>query len=113
LAFGSKNLQCAPIVDERANSKFRIPNAKLLVLLCAALMALNARTATLAAVHAYQRTLAPVAVQLGIHCRFTPSCSRYAETVIRRDGVLRGGWKSIQRVARCNPFTPPATRDEP
>ncbi len=49
----------------------------------------------------------------GIHCRFTPSCSRYAETVIARDGIVRGGWKALNRIARCNPLTPAGTRDEP
>jgi uncharacterized protein len=61
----------------------------------------------------YQRTVSPLAARVGIRCRFTPTCSRYAETVIARDGVVRGGWKALQRVARCNPLTPAGTRDEP
>ena len=64
-------------------------------------------------IHVYQRTLSPTARRIGIRCRFTPSCSRYAEAVIARDGVVRGGWKSIKRIARCGPWTPQGTRDEP
>jgi len=67
----------------------------------------------LAGIHAYQHLLSPLATHLGIHCRFTPTCSRYAESVIEREGVLRGGWRSIKRIARCNPLTPIGTRDEP
>ncbi|KTD14047.1 membrane protein insertion efficiency factor YidD [Legionella israelensis] len=38
-------------------------------------------------------------------CRFYPSCSEYALTAIQRYGVLRGGWKTIQRLARCHPWS--------
>ena len=33
--------------------------------------------------------------------------------VCERDGVARGGWKALKRIARCNPWTPPGTVDEP
>ena len=61
----------------------------------------------------YQRTLAPVAARAGVTCRFVPSCSHYAEVVIARDGIVRGGWQAIQRIARCTPATPMGTVDEP
>jgi len=73
----------------------------------------NARPLALAAVHGYQRTIAPLAARAGIRCRFTPSCSHYAETVIARDGIIRGGWESVKRIARCNPLIPMGTRDAP
>ena len=76
-------------------------------------VSLNARPLALASIHSYQRTIAPLAARAGIRCRFTPSCSRYAETVITRDGVIRGGWESVKRIARCNPLTPMGTRDAP
>jgi putative membrane protein insertion efficiency factor len=65
------------------------------------------------AIHVYQHTLAPVADRMGMRCRFTPSCSRYAEKAIARDGVMRGGWLALKRIARCGPWTPQGTRDEP
>lgn len=74
---------------------------------------LNAQPLALGSIHAYQRLLSPVADRVGARCRFTPTCSRYAETVIARDGVIRGGWKALGRIARCNPFTPMGTRDAP
>ena len=83
----------------------------LVVLACA--LALNAQPLALAGIHAYQRTLSPLAARAGLRCRFTPTCSRYAESVIARDGVVRGGWRAIRRVARCGPWTPIGTVDEP
>jgi uncharacterized protein len=83
-----------------------------LVFLCYAIAA-NAQPIAIGSIHAYQRVVSPVAARIGVRCRFTPSCSRYAEVVIARDGVIRGGWKAVERIARCNPFTPMGTRDEP
>jgi putative membrane protein insertion efficiency factor len=74
---------------------------------------LNAQAVAIQSIHIYQRMLAPSADRIGMRCRFTPSCSRYAEVVIRRDGVTRGGWAALKRIARCNPLTRPGTRDEP
>jgi len=37
-------------------------------------------------------------------CRFIPSCSVYALEAIEKYGVLKGGWLSLRRVLRCNPF---------
>ena len=65
------------------------------------------------AIHTYQRTLSPLVRRAGIECRFTPTCSRYAEVVIARDGLLSGGWKAVRRLARCGPWTAKGTVDEP
>jgi putative membrane protein insertion efficiency factor len=67
----------------------------------------------LVTIHAYQKTLAPIAAHVGVRCRFEPTCSRYAEAVIARDGLLRGGWKTMERVARCGPWVAAGTRDDP
>jgi putative membrane protein insertion efficiency factor len=37
-------------------------------------------------------------------CRSWPTCSDYAIDAIQRQGVLRGGLKSIARIVRCNPL---------
>ena len=81
--------------------------------LLAAAIALNAQPITIGGIHAYRRLLSPLAARVGLRCRFTPSCSRYAEIVISRDGVVRGGWKAAKRIARCGPWTTPGTADEP
>jgi putative membrane protein insertion efficiency factor len=79
----------------------------------ALLLAGSAQRLAIVSIHAYQHTLAPAAAAAGLRCRFTPTCSRYAETVIERDGIVRGGARAIARIARCGPWTPPGTRDEP
>ena len=38
-------------------------------------------------------------------CRFTPSCSVYAEQAIRRFGPLRGGALALRRLLRCTPLS--------
>jgi putative membrane protein insertion efficiency factor len=79
----------------------------------AVLAATNAQPIALAGVRGYQRVVSPVAARAGLRCRFTPTCSRYAEAVIARDGVVRGGLSAVRRIARCGPWTTFGTRDDP
>ncbi|WP_375381105.1 membrane protein insertion efficiency factor YidD [uncultured Sphingomonas sp.] len=37
-------------------------------------------------------------------CRFSPSCSAYAITALRRYGATKGSWLAAKRIARCHPF---------
>ena len=60
-----------------------------------------ARLVLLAAIRAYQLTLS---AWLGGQCRFSPTCSRYAEEAIRSLGATRGSFLAARRVLRCNPF---------
>ncbi len=76
-------------------------------------LAWNGEAIAIASIHGYQRALSPLAARAGMRCRFTLTCSHYAEIVIARDGIVRGGAKTLARVARCNPFTPFGTRDDP
>jgi putative membrane protein insertion efficiency factor len=69
--------------------------------------------AALAGIHLYQRALSPVAARGGAACRFSPTCSRYAEAVISRDGIARGGWLALKRIVRCGPWTRAGTVDRP
>lgn len=38
-------------------------------------------------------------------CRFSPTCSAYAEEALRTHGPLRGLALTIWRILRCQPFT--------
>jgi putative membrane protein insertion efficiency factor len=89
--------------------------AAVLVVCAIAIAALAAYAQPLAiqSIHAYQRAGAPIAARIGLRCRFTPTCSRYAEAVVTRDGVVRGGWQAFKRIARCNPWTAAGTVDAP
>jgi putative membrane protein insertion efficiency factor len=53
-------------------------------------------------IHFYRATLSRF---LGGHCRFTPTCSAYGLDAIRTWGPWRGGWLTLKRIARCNPFS--------
>ena len=37
-------------------------------------------------------------------CRFHPTCSIYAAEAIARHGALKGGWLTLHRLLRCNPW---------
>ncbi len=52
-------------------------------------------------VRVYQIVFSPF---VGGHCRHIPTCSEYGYEAIARHGLLRGGWLTARRVARCGPF---------
>ena len=35
-------------------------------------------------------------------CRFTPTCSQYAEEAIRKYGPVKGSWLALKRLSRCH-----------
>lgn len=37
-------------------------------------------------------------------CRFHPSCSEYSRQAIEKYGIFKGGFKSLKRIIKCNPF---------
>jgi putative membrane protein insertion efficiency factor len=55
-----------------------------------------------APVRLYRYFLSPL---LGPSCRYSPSCSAYAEEAITLHG-FRGLWWSFKRILRCHPFHP-------
>jgi putative membrane protein insertion efficiency factor len=61
-----------------------------------------ARAVLIAAIRLYRLLLSG---WLGGQCRFSPSCSHYAEEAVRVHGAVRGTALAAWRVARCGPFT--------
>ena len=49
----------------------------------------------------YRRGVSPF---LPPACRFTPTCSAYAEEAIRKYGAARGSWLATRRLLRCHPW---------
>ncbi|MCL5064968.1 MAG: membrane protein insertion efficiency factor YidD [Firmicutes bacterium] len=49
----------------------------------------------------YQRFISPFTRP---SCRYTPTCSQYAVDAVSRYGVVKGGWLSVKRLARCHPL---------
>lgn len=70
-------------------------------------------TVLLGGIDLYQATASRWLPHLGVSCRFTPTCSHYAEAVIRRDGALMGSARALGRILRCGPWTPAGTVDPP
>jgi putative membrane protein insertion efficiency factor len=65
-------------------------------------MSTLARRLAIAPIRAYQRLLSPL---LPRHCKYEPTCSRYAAQAITRYGILRGSVLAVWRLLRCNPFS--------
>jgi putative membrane protein insertion efficiency factor len=55
----------------------------------------------LGAIRLYRLMLSP---WWGGACRFTPTCSAFAEEAIDRHGALHGSWLAFKRVGRCSPW---------
>ncbi|SCX58918.1 hypothetical protein SAMN03159343_3862 [Klenkia marina] len=49
----------------------------------------------------YRRGISPL---LGPRCRFTPTCSEYAQEAVQVHGAARGGWLAAVRIAKCAPW---------
>jgi putative membrane protein insertion efficiency factor len=59
------------------------------------------QTFLIKSIHVYRRLLSPV---IGQQCRFTPTCSQYAEQAIELYGPARGSWMAAKRILRCQPL---------
>jgi len=60
------------------------------------------RRIMLGCVRFYRRFLSP---WLPPACRFEPTCSQYALEAIEMHGAWKGGWLSLRRLLRCQPFS--------
>jgi|SRR5690348_12522038 len=49
----------------------------------------------------YRYTLASL---VGFRCRHLPSCSEYADVALSRFGLWAGGWMTVARLLRCQPW---------
>lgn len=67
----------------------------------------------LGSIHLYQATLSPHMSQIGVNCRFHPTCSHYGAGAIAKYGALKGTALAVWRVMRCGPWTPMGTVDLP
>jgi putative membrane protein insertion efficiency factor len=49
----------------------------------------------------YQGLLSPL---LPNSCRFVPTCSQYGIEALQKYGAIKGGWLTLKRIGRCNPW---------
>jgi putative membrane protein insertion efficiency factor len=52
-------------------------------------------------IRAYQLTFSSI---IGHGCRHFPTCSEYGYEAIARFGLIKGGWMTALRVAKCAPW---------
>lgn len=55
----------------------------------------------LAMIRFYRNSISPFTPA---RCRFTPTCSAYAQEAICKYGAWKGGWLAFRRLLRCHPF---------
>ena len=59
------------------------------------------RNAGRAMIWIYRHTLSPL---VGFNCRHLPTCSVYGDEAIERFGLWGGGWMTLARLLRCQPW---------
>ncbi|MVN91939.1 membrane protein insertion efficiency factor YidD [Mucilaginibacter aquatilis] len=55
----------------------------------------------IALIKVYQYIISPI---LPSACRYTPTCSQYGVEAIKKYGPFKGGWLTLKRIGRCNPW---------
>jgi uncharacterized protein len=68
---------------------------------CASAVARLPRHAGRALIWLYRHTLSPL---VGYNCRHLPTCSVYGDEAIERFGLWGGGWMTLARILRCQPW---------
>ena len=54
----------------------------------------------IALIKLYQYGISPL---IGPKCRFTPTCSQYAEQALKKYGLFKGTWLAVKRISKCHP----------
>ena len=68
------------------------------------------RNVVVAILHIYRAVISPL---YGDVCRYYPSCSAYGLRSVQEHGVIRGGWLTVRRLARCHPWAEGGIDDVP
>jgi len=59
------------------------------------------RAIFLSLIRFYRRGISPYTPP---SCRYTPTCSAYAQEAIEKYGAGKGAWLALRRLLRCHPF---------
>ncbi len=52
----------------------------------------------------YQKFISPILKQIGVNCKFYPTCSNYMLQAIQKYGSIKGIYLGTKRLLRCHPF---------
>lgn len=53
----------------------------------------------------YQKNISIYFRKNGVECKFYPTCSEYTRQAIEKYGAIKGIFKGIKRILRCNPIS--------
>ncbi len=53
----------------------------------------------------YKKYISKIIEQLGIKCKYYPTCSEYTKQAIQKYGFLKGCFLGFKRILKCNPFS--------
>ena len=53
----------------------------------------------------YQKNISKFLDSKNIKCKYYPTCSEYSRQAITKYGAIKGGFLSIKRFCKCNPFS--------
>ena len=53
----------------------------------------------------YKKIISPLFEKMGIHCKYYPTCSEYMKQSIEKYGAVKGGFKGVKRLFKCNPLS--------
>lgn len=53
----------------------------------------------------YQKWISPFLGNIGIHCKYYPTCSEYMKQAVEKYGCIKGVFLGIKRLLKCNPFS--------
>ena len=53
----------------------------------------------------YKKFISPFFENIGIHCKYEPTCSEYTKQAIEKYGAMKGIMLGFKRILRCNPFS--------
>ena len=65
------------------------------------LLSRAAKAPLLGVIALYRVILSPL---VGAHCRHLPTCSDYSREAIEKNGAWKGGWLTLARLCRCQPW---------
>ena len=52
----------------------------------------------------YKKLISPIFHNLGVNCKFYPSCSEYMIQAVEKYGSIKGSYLGIKRLLKCHPF---------
>lgn len=52
-------------------------------------------------IYFYRYSISPM---LPASCRYTPTCSQYAISALKKYGPFKGLWLALKRIGRCHPW---------